>query len=463
MAGASRRGLTLVAALALGGCAAGDAYTAPGFPFAPAYKGAPGGAPVLLSNDAWWQRLDDPVLDRLVGLALRDSVSIAIARERVTEAQALLAAVPGALTVAPSVSAQRSDGPGQARPVTAGAARLGLTWMLDPYGARRATLEAAGAQVEVADAEADAAQLLVLLNVANAYLDLRYQQRILALSRQEVGNGRRTLELTRTLLGASAATRLDVARAEARVASIQSQLPVLEARVAAQVNQLAVLAGTAPGTLPVDLATPAAQPRADLPPDMGIPADLLRNRPDIRIAERRYYAAVADLGAARAALYPSLSLTGAITLNLLRGGRTAGEYILGPEVQFPALPTGATRAGVQARESRVVQAHAEWRRTVLDAIVEVENALLDYQGVTASVQSAARAARLYREARDLRRTQFENGSATLGDLIDAENELSQAERALAEANYRRSLGFVALNVRLGSGNSAAAQDGRSVN
>jgi len=450
---ASLRGMALFAMAVLMGCAPGKPYEGPRFPFMSSYRAAHSGAPVLLSNAEWWKRFKDPVLDQVVTLALKDNLSLAIARERVIEARAELRQVPGAAVLSPSVGVT-AEGTGSSGPDGTGTARLGLSWMLDPYGAKREQLKAAGARAEAADAERDAAQLLVLYNVANAYVDLRYRQRVLQLRRQELDSRQQTLALTRRMAEANSATRLDTTRSQARVAEIQSQLPELEAAITAKKNEIAVLSGAAPGTLPINLDAGGGQPRPDLAPDMGIPADLLRNRPDIKIAERRYYAALSDIGVAQARLYPSLSLTGEITLNALKGGRSGSEYFFGPTISFPSLPTGSTRAAVDARISQAKQAHATWKSTVLTAILEVENALLDYRAVSESLQAASRATKLYSEARDLTQEVFRREDATLGDLIDAEQAVAQSQDALAEARLRQAQSFVALNVRLGSGNSA---------
>ncbi|MDZ4138396.1 MAG: efflux transporter outer membrane subunit [Erythrobacter sp.] len=450
--------MTAVLAVGVSACAPDTPYAGPSFAFLSSYKAAQAGAPVLLSNAEWWLRLKDPVLDRLVALALTDSLSLALARERVIEARAEQRRVPGLAALNSSAGAQL-EGTGSNSPDTTGTAQLGLNWLLDPYGARREQLKAAGARVEVADAEVDAAQLLVLFSISNAYVELRYRQRLQALRQQELRGRQQTLALTQAMQVANSATRLEITRSQARVAELQSQLPDLAAAISAKKNEIAVLAGVVPGGLPPDLTAGldkgSSQPRPDLSPDVGIPADLLRNRPDIRIAERRYYAALAEIGQARADLYPRLSLSGAITLNALERGGSGTNYYFGPRIQFPSLPTGQARAAVEARHSQARQAHSTWESTVLNAILEVENALLDYKALSSSLQSAAKAARLYRETLDLTREVFRRGDATLGDLIDAEQAVASADQALADTLYRRGQSFVALNVRLGSGHAAA--------
>ena len=445
-------------AVGLAGCADQSVpYKTPAFGFLSKYKTARTGAPVLLENTTWWHKLHDPALDRLISVALRDNIDLEIARERVIAARAARNTVPGAalLTSSAEVNATGTDRGFQG---VIADSTLGLSWMLDPYGERRGRLRAAEARIEVADAEVDAARLLVLFNMANAYVTLRANQQILAQNSRELTRRNKTLDLTRTLKDAGSATRLEITRTRARVAEIQAQLPAQRAAVAASLNALAVLAGTQPGTLSKDLMAhlhhSTKQPRPRMTPDVGIPADLLRNRPDIRIAERSYYAAVADIGVARAALYPRLSLTGAITLNAI-GRRTQGtEYFFGPAVQFPDLPLGQTRAAVEARHSAARQAYATWRSTVLNAILEVENALVSYQATDTALRAAKDARAFYAQAEGITNKLFREGESTLTDLLLAEERKAGAERTLITLRQQHALQFITLNVGLGAGNSS---------
>lgn len=454
-------GVALAVAVTLAGCAhQTQPYSKPTFGFLKKYTKTQSNAAVLLSNAAWWQGMKDPALDRLINLALSQNLSLKLAREQVIAARAARDGVPGQAILSPSARITTSDSNTTARS-TVGRAALGLNWMLDPYGARRNELRAAGARIEVAEAEVDAAQLLVLFNTANAYTNLRHAQHTLHQREEELARRQSTLNLTRRLRDSEAATRLDITRSRARVSEIRAQLPSLKANVTAFHNELAVLAGRAPGKLPPDLVQKlragGQQPHPHMSPDVGIPADLLRNRPDIHIAEREYYAAVAEIAVARADLYPRLSLTGAITLNALGGRTSAAEYFFGPVVEFPNLPTKPARAAVTARHSAARQAHTSWKSTVLSAILEVENALVAYRAADTSLSSARQARRLYGEALTLTRRVFREGEATLGDLIDAEEALAQSDRALIELRREHALRFIALNIRLGAGHEAGAR------
>ena len=449
----------LVSSLLLSACAPDRPYLSPRFDFRPSYVAAPRGAPVLLANTEWWHRLDDPVLDALVTLALSGNPTLQAARARIDAARAARDGVPGAALLSSSASAGvgGSDTFGSDRRADL---QAGFNWLLDPYGSRRDQLRIAAADIESAAAERDAAQLLLLLQLGQSYVELRYRQQLLILSQQELRTRQRTLRVVRQLSSAGEAIDSEITRSEARVAELTSRLPGDTAAVAATLSQLAVLAGASPGALPGNLqarlAQPAAQPRPGLSPEVGIPADLLRNRPDIVIAERGYYAALARIGIARAALYPRLSLTGTISLD---AASRDSQYFFGPQIQFPSLPAGSGRAQVAQRRAEAAAAHAAWKSTVLGALLEVERALLDYRAATASTAAAARAAQLYRQALSQTREVFDRGEATLTDLIAAEEEVAAADRSLAEFRYRQAVGFVTLSVRLGSGSAAATGDG----
>ncbi|MFA7433241.1 MAG: efflux transporter outer membrane subunit [Gemmobacter sp.] len=440
------------ASAALAGCAPGTGYHTPEFPFRNAFTGAPSSvAPVLLTNADWWRQLDDPVFDALVGRALAGNISLALAIERVTEAETGLRGIAPEASLDTELSA-RHEGGGGVPDRTRTEARLAFDWLFDIHGARREQQRGARARIEVADTEVDAARLLLLGNLANAYVDLRHSQRLRQLRRQELASRRQTLELTRTLYAQDAATRLDLVQAEALVSDTNAALPQLDAAIAARQHTIAALLGTAPGLLGIDLDRGIRQPRPPLSPEVGIPADLLRNRPDIRIAERRYYAAHADLGAARAEELPQLSLSGTLSLtSAQRSGQPA--HVFGPVLRLPAVPGSPRRAATEARESQLRQARMIWEQTVLDAIAEVETALAEYGASHRSLRSAERSVQLYAEAVSLTRAMIEGNGGTLRDLIDAELRLATANSQRTENQRQLGRSFVALNVNLGSGSS----------
>lgn len=438
---------------ALAGCSVGPDYATPRFPFSTKFTVSRNAAPVLLTNAAWWRKFNDPILDQLVDAALRNNLDLEIARERVTEARALAGTVAGPLSLTGEASALHRGG-AMANTQNGVQATLGLGWLFDPYGGLQARRDAAAARIEVADAELDAARLLLLSSLTTAYVDLRYAQYALYLRHQELRSRRRTLQLVRDLLNAGATTRLDLIRAEALVAETKVQIPGLEAAIRTRAHEIAVLLGQAPGSLTIPAGS-GLQPRASLSADIGIPADLVRNRPDIRISERLYYAAIADIGAARADLYPTLSLGGTVSLSAFSGVES-NTFSIGPSVRLPALPNGPRAAAAEVAESRARQAHTTWTSTVLGAIRDVESALADYAGSQAAVQAAHQSVRLYSETVSLTREMITGGEATVRDLLDAEQGVAAARISLASGVRDLALDFVALNVSLGSGNGYEA-------
>lgn len=453
--------LCMSMAVAVAGCDVSPVYTSPVFSFASSYSDVRKGVPVLLENAAWWTAFGDPVLNDLVAGALEDNLDLAVARERVIEARAQIRTVSPELSTSGEASAGVRGG-SSVTDETGGNADLNADWLFDPWGGRKARIRAAGARAELAEAERDAARLLLLSSLAGAYVDLRFRERTLALRRGELRSRRKTLELIRTLRDNQAATRLDVLRAEALVAETQSRLPGLEAAIRVERNRIAVLLGQAPGTpIPALDGKGGGQPLADMPSDVGVPADLVRNRPDIRIAERAYYAAVADIGSARADLYPSLSLGGEISASVF-GGVEASSYFFGPTLRLPALPDSAVRAQVEVQESQARQALTTWQSTVIGAIGEVEDALVEYAASRASVSSARRTVQLYRETVELTRDLITSDAATTRDLLDAEQSVAGADVELAENLRRLGLTFIALSISLGSGNSDTQSEARDI-
>lgn len=451
------RGFVCVATImAVASCDVSPDYKSPTFPFAASFAAKPSGAPVLLDNVAWWTRFDDSGLNTLIDQALSENLDLKLAKERVTEAQALAATVPDQLSISGEVRAGRNGGK-NVSDGNGGDGSFGFDWLFDPYGGRQAQIRAAEGRVAAAEADVDAARLLLLSNVAIAYVDLRFYQTSLRLRQEELASRQKTLDLLQKLKERGAASRLDVVRAEALVSETQSLIPNVRAAIRVQQNRVAVLLARSPGQLGKTLVgSGKGQPVSRMSADIGVPADLLRNRPDIRVAERSYYAAVAEIGAARAALYPSLSLGGEISLSAF-GPLDTRNYFFGPTLTLPALPNGPQQAAVKVRESRARQALTDWQSSVLIAIEEVESALAEYSGSLSSVSASRKTVRLYSESLSLTRQLIGRGGATIRDLLDDEQSVAAANILLSQNLRQLGQDFVIVNVSLGSGNGYNAK------
>lgn len=451
--GQFRTGTAVLAILALAGCEdVATLYKSPGFAASATYAGLPPVSSETLSRQAFWEGFQDPVLNGLIHEALAGSFDLARAKERVTEAKALAGSLAGPGSLSGSAQAGQEGGNSRADGIGA-EVTLGYDWLFDPWGERRAQNRAAQGRIQVADAEWDAARLLLVSNLTNAYLELRFQQRSLQLRQQEMAARRKTLDFVLQLVENRAATRLEAIRAEALYAETQSLVPRVEAAIRIAENRIATLMGKAPGQLGNRLvAQGTALPRAKALPAIGAPADLLRQRPDIRIAERLYYVAVAETDARRAQLYPTLSLSGDLTLSAF-GGSERTDYFFGPTLRLPALPNGSRKAGLSAQESRARQALTSWKATVLGALEEVENALVDYTASEASLRASEKTVALYQESVELTRELITRDGATVRDLLDAERAVAAANIRLAQDQRDLARAAVALQVSVGAGGS----------
>jgi NodT family efflux transporter outer membrane factor (OMF) lipoprotein len=264
-----------------------------------------------------------------------------------------------------------------------------------------------------------------------------------------------TRELTEAQRQVGLASDLDVDRSRALVAATASELPALEISKRFAVHRLGVLLGEPPGSLAEELSSEAPIPTA--PPQLlvGMPAEVLRRRPDLRRAERELAAATARIGEATAELYPRFALIGSVGFRaedaeaMIDG--TGAFWRLGPSVEWPIFAAGRLRANVRVQDARQAQALARYELALLGALEEVENALVRYAEEQARRFELARAVEANRGAAELARRLHANGLAAFLDVLDAERSLLISESRLLESETQVSLGLVSLYVALGGG------------
>lgn len=433
--------LALCAVLMLGACAAVPGYQAPQMTLPAQYSrhvAAP--AAPSVADRLWWEDFRDPVLNHLVAAALAENPSLAEARARLVEAEALSgrASASGVLGDGRVEISSNSD--------ASDTGEVGLTALFDPAGGRRAEKRAAAARADAArDAGIDARRLLIA-DLATSYIDLRFYQTRLAQRQQDLTSRQRSLRNIETRTEAGTGTELDVLQARAILADTQVDIPQLEATVIQTRNRISTLVGRTVGDIGVDLSYPGAQPRPGKAGALGVPADLLRLRPDIRQAERLYAAAIADMTAAEAARYPTLSLNGVIRAPL-SGGDASRSLAAG--LTLPVFSQGALAADVRAANARADGALAQWRGAVLSAVEQVENALVVLQGAYGSANAAEKSVTLNTRALTLTRELLETGGeVTVLDLLDRERDVSNARGTLANSRREVARQYIALKTAL---------------
>lgn len=433
--------LALCAVLMLGACAAVPGYQAPQMTL-PAQYSRHVAAPATpgVADRLWWEDFHDPVLNSLVAAALAENPSLAEARARLAEAEAL----SGRATASGVLGDGRAEIRSNSDALDTG--EIGLTALLDPAGGRRAERRAAAARADAARAAGIDARRLLIADLATSYIDLRFYQTRLAQRQQDLTSRQRSLRNIETRTEAGTGTELDVLQARAILADTQVDIPQLEATVLQTRNRISTLAGRTVGDLGLDLAYPGTQPLPQGAGALGVPADLLRLRPDIRQAERLYAASIDDMTAAEAARYPTLSLNGTIRAPL-SGGEASRSLAAG--LVLPVFSQGALAADVRAADARADGALAQWRGAVLSAVEQVESALAALQGAYQSARAAEKSVSLNTRALSLTRELVETGGeVTVLELLDRERDVSNARGTLAASRRDVARQFIALKTAL---------------
>lgn len=407
----------------------------------------------------WWRQFEDPTLAQLQDAALAANQDVLAAVARVEQARALFDDVqrdrfPTA-TVNASVDRREQVIPGFVdEPLRTSTYRAAVDafWEVDLFGRVRSAVRAARANAEALDASLDDVRVVVAAEVAREYFDLRGLQRQLDVAERSLANQQETLRLTRIRRDAGIGEEQDVASAAARVAAIEASLPPLRAALAARTHRLAVLTGTRPGALAVDL-TPRPYPVLAKALPLGDVSQLLRRRPDVRVAERRLAAAAAREGVAAADLYPRVSISGVLGLLAGRGSAftpaDSRTWAVTPALSWAGFDLGSARARLRGAEAASREALAVYEQAVLLAIEETENALVAYREEQARLVKLGEQARESARAAQIARIRFREGLSDFLLLLDAERTQLAAEDAVARTEADVFIRVVAVYKSLG--------------
>jgi len=405
----------------------------------------------------WWGQFDDPVLDQLVRESLLANPDVRIAIARVNEARAVFS--ERRLDLAPHVTAgvegSRTKQPveGQGRVETDSySAGFDAAWELDLFGRVRRNTEAAHADLQAQRNDLQAAQVTVAAEVARNYFELRGTQKRLEVARRILQTLGDTQRLTESRFDLGAGSQLEVQSSLARVRAVEAEVPALEASEGQSRHRLAVLVGKRPGELDAVLAPREAPAFAKALP-IGDTTDLLRQRPDVRAAERRLAAATARVGVATADLFPRVSLRGFIGFlsggwgNLVNGDNRAWQVT--PSISWAAFDMGSVRARLRASEAQADGVAAHYEKTVLGALEETENALLSYAKQQTQLKFRLEQSVAARRAAELAEVRYRAGSSDFLTLLDAQRTQLAADDALAQAEAGVNVGVVAIYKSLG--------------
>lgn len=474
-------------AVLLAGCAVGPDYRQPevGLPAAYLEAGTTAG-PSQAEIATWWQAFGDPLLSRLVERALAQNLDIETAAARIREARAQERAAGASVmpVLAGQASATRQRISENAIPVPPGAGgggggsgsgfgiagsefttfRVGFdaAWEIDLFGRTQRGIEAARGRTGAAIWTGRDVQGSVAAEVASAYLRLRTLQQRIANAEAELARQQRLEQIVAVRVRGGLVSGEELARQRSEQARAAASVPALAAQAKAEIHALGVLVGSIPDAVAAELSSPRAVP---VPPSVpaGLPSDLLRRRPDIRAAERELAAATADIGVAVADLYPRISLTAAPALvstalgSLLEWG--SRSFTAGAALDWPLFDGGRRRANVDIRTARQEQAAIAYRKAVLSALREVEDALASVDGGRRQLAALRLAQEEAHRAEQLAETRFRGGLVAYSDVLQARAQRLALERQIIDAEGTLARDTVALAKALGGGWPEAAATG----
>jgi NodT family efflux transporter outer membrane factor (OMF) lipoprotein len=477
----SVRSRLILAALAalLGACApVGPDFVRPEVPANPAWLDAELEA---FQTDAaqleeWWRALEDPVLDELIATARRENNTLEIAGLRVLESQARLNIAvgnkyPQQQVLAGNISA---IGASETTPNT-GTTDTNFTefnlgasvvWEIDFWGRFRRGVEAADAGLLASIASYDEALVLLTAQVADVYALIRATEEQLRLARDSYAIQERSYEIAAVLYRNGTSSELDALQAKTQLLGTAAVIPDLETTLRQLKNALAVLLGRTPGNVDDILKGEGTLPAIPESLAVGIPADLLRQRPDVRRAELQALAQNALVGVAQANLYPSFSLAGTIGVTTAEGTTSTGSgesgveqlfssdsigYSIGPQFVWPFLNYGRIRNNIRVEDARLQQALVAYRETVIQAYREVEDAAAGLVGARRQDLILAEGVQTARRSAELSLLRFQEGFADYQRVLQAQQALfaQQQRYASNRGNVMRS--FIALYRGLGGG------------
>ena len=449
---------TLIALLVSGCAAVGPDYNAPTVTVPTTWQsklqgGLSTGETQGLAN--WWTVFHDPVLSRLVKQAVTDNLDLKKARARLLEARAKRLMSQSGLY--PTLNSSASFTKSRNNNTETNLYNIGFDagWELDIFGGVRRSVEAATADLEARKEDLRDILVTLLAEVAQNYIDVRTYQTRLTLTSDNIKIQAESLQLIKSRYESGLATDLDVQQATYSLENSRSQLPSLRTGLENAMNSLALLLGQPPGAVHEQLTTKGLIPLAPPQVAVGVPADVIRRRPDIRRAERQLAAQSARVGVATAALYPTLKLSGSIGLEALSANHLFDSANrtsrLGPGISWPIFDAGEIRANITAQSAVKEQDLIQYGSTVLTALNEVENAMTSYANEQGRDQSLKLSAAAALKALNLAKIRYGAGLTDFTVVLDAQRTLLSVQDQLAQSSSTVSVDLVRLYKSLGGG------------
>lgn len=413
-----------------------------------------------ITLSTWWTTLNDQVLNSLIKRAVANNLDLKKARASIREARAKRGTTaaekfPGLDATGSGVRNRTGDGTGSVNTSTLYRAGLDATWELDIFGGVRRSVEAAEADFEASQEDMRDILVSLLGEVALNYIDVRTYQAQLSAAEGNLDAQKETLQIALWRNQAGLVDELDVQQARYNLESTRSGIPSLRTSLEEAMNRIAVLLAERPGTIHKELEKPGLVPKIPAKVTVGIPADTIRQRPDIRKAERELAAQTARVGEATADLYPKFTLSGALVFEALSSQKlfsTKNETRSGSAaVTWPIFHGGSIRNNIEIQSVLQEKAAINYDATILNAFEEVENVLVAYAEEQNKRDALREAEKAARNALELARYKYQSGMIDFTNILEAQRSLLSFQDQLAQSNGAVISNLVKLYKTLGGG------------
>ena len=387
----------------------------------------------------WWKNLSDPILDELIKEASKDNLNIRMAISRVEEARGNFGIVDSLrfpqLDLEGSVKRSKtSESASYISSITDTYSTLGLDlgWEIDVFGFVRRSVEAADAEIDASVEYYRDVMVVLYSEIAKSYVSARTYQARLQFANDNVKNQKETVGIVAARYEAELVSEIDVFQSKQNLAASEAAIPLLNASLDRTINRLAVLLGKKPGYLQDKLLQPKAIPQPPQKITLFLPAEILRQRPDIRQAERDLAAQTARIGITVAEMYPRFSLGG--TIGISKASDNSGNteyYSFGPSFTWEVFDAGRHEAEIKVQDERLEQARASYEKTVLTALEEVENALTAYNEEQYRIQKIKSSVDASKNVNEITRARYSAGLIDFQEVLDAQRVVFNQEDDLA--------------------------------
>lgn len=414
--------------------------------------------------EQWWKGFHDPVLTALIDRARASNPNLRIALERITEARALrgiavsqgLPEANGSGSYSRNRVSENLNNPVPANnPSNFYTAGFDAGWEIDLFGGIRRSVESAEANIAVQEEAYRDALVTLFADVARNYVDYRTLEARIAVANRNIAAQRDSVELTRKRLDAGLVPKIDVTQAQTNLSLSEAEVPQLREQLVFSKNRLATLTGGFPGSADNILSLHHGIPMPNAGYSAGLPADLLRARPDIRKAERELAAQTARVGVAAADLYPRFTLLGDFNLQAVNSGNlfdsASRAYSFGPAFQWQIFSAGRIRNNIRVEESRVAQSLSQYESSILVAVEEVETSMAGILYERDRLSNLQRAVSASTETVSLVKDNYRNGLVSFQNVLDAERTKFSAEDQETSSRGQIARNYIILYKALGGG------------